>query len=223
MLENEPIDFPMSDWVSKIRWLVSDWHFGEKRLSMMCRPFSSTEEHDRALIENHNRCVKPQDVVLCDGDVTSIDAPDRLALVGELNGTKLLIRGNHDEPHTDSDLRKYFVQVVGNGEGLKFEYENIRLFATHYPTQGLRDRFNIVGHVHGAWRCQLNMLNVGVDNFGFAPCHISQVPIFIDAISNHYDRDVWVAYEEVNTAYRDVRGNKTRYLSEKPAIPIDSA
>jgi calcineurin-like phosphoesterase family protein len=203
----------MNEYLSKIRWLVADWHFGERRLNMMCRPFSSTEEHDRALINNHNRCVKPDDVVLCVGDVTSIDAPHCLPLVGQLNGTKILIRGNHDEPHSDSDLREYFAFVIGNGEGLKFEYENIPLFATHYPTQGLQDRFNIVGHVHGAWRFQLNMLNVGVDNFGFAPCDISRVPMLMDAISNHYDRDVWVAYEEVNAAYRDVRGRKTRYLS----------
>jgi calcineurin-like phosphoesterase family protein len=203
----------MSDYFSRIKWLVADWHFGERDLDKMFRPFNSTEEHTRALIQNHNLRVEPEDVVLCVGDVTSIYAPDCLRLVGELNGIKLLIRGNHDEPHSISDLSKYFVHVIGNGEGVEFEYENIPLFATHYPTQGSKDRFNIVGHVHGAWRCQLNMLNVGVDNFSFAPCHISLVPKFIDAISNHYDKDVWAAYEEVNMAYRDVRGLKTSYLS----------
>jgi calcineurin-like phosphoesterase family protein len=95
----------MKEYLSKIRWLVADWHFGERRLDMMFRPFRSTEEHSRALIDNHNCRVKPDDVVLCVGDVTSIDAPHCLPLVGQLNGTKILIRGNHDEPHSDSDLR----------------------------------------------------------------------------------------------------------------------
>lgn len=203
----------MNSDFAKIKWLVSDWHFGERRLDVMCRPFDSTESHDEALIRNHNRRVAPDDIVLCVGDVTSMDAPEHLHLVRRLNGRKILIRGNHDEPHSDADLLKYFVQVMANGEGVKFEYKNIALYATHYPTQGLPERFNIVGHVHGAWRCQLNMLNVSVDNFGYSPCHIDQVPFFIDAITNHYDRDVWVAYESVNATFRGLRGRNTRYLS----------
>ena len=204
----------MESLISSIKWIVADWHFGEPRLDTMCRPFDSTEEHDQTLIHNHNRLVKPEDVVLCVGDVTNVDAPDRLHLVEKLNGRKILIRGNHDEPHSESDLYEYFQYVVGNGDGLKFEYKDIPLYATHYPTQGLRDRFNIVGHVHGAWRCQLNMLNVGVDNFGYSPCHIDRVPFFINAITYYYDRDVWAAYEDVNEVFRGLRGSRTRYLDE---------
>ena len=202
----------MENAIARIKWLVADWHFGESRLDRMCRPFTSTEEHDETLIENHNRLVSPDDVVLCVGDVTSFDAVDHLCLVERLNGEKILVRGNHDERHSDSELLRYFQYVVGNGNGLAFEYGDISLYATHYPTQGRRDRFNIVGHVHGAWRYQLNMLNVGVDCFGYFPCHIDRVPFFLDAITNHYDRDVWAAYEEVNENFRGQRGKTTRYL-----------
>jgi hypothetical protein len=124
-------------------------------------------------------------------DVASIDAPDDLQLVQNLNGRKILIRGNHDVPHSKTELLKYFEHVIADGDGLKFEYKGIELYATHYPTAGFRDRFNLVGHVHGAWRCQLNMLNVGVDNFYYSPCHIDRVPFFFDAINNHFDRDVF--------------------------------
>jgi calcineurin-like phosphoesterase family protein len=198
----------------EIKWLVADWHFGESRLDRMCRPFASTKDHDEALIRNHNQIVGRDDVVLCVGDVTNKEAPDQLHLVAQLNGRKLLVRGNHDEPHTDEELSKYFEQVVANGDGLEFEYKDVRLYATHYPTQGRHDRFNIVGHVHGAWRVQLNMLNVGVDNFGYAPCYIDQALALIDAIKHHYDRDVWAAYEEVNAAFLGKRGRSTRYLDE---------
>lgn len=184
-------------------------------MDVMCRPFGSTEEHDETLIQNHNRLVQPDDVVLCVGDVTNKDAPSHLDLVRRLHGRKILIRGNHDAPHSDADLRPYFECVIDDGAGLELEYEGIALYATHYPTQGRTDRFNIVGHVHGVWRCQLNMLNVSVDNFGFAPCNIDRVPFFVSAITEYYDRDVWVAYEDVNESFRRSRGRKTRYFIDK--------
>lgn len=202
----------MNDLLSQIKWLTADWHFGESRMDLMCRPFQSTDEHDDTIIANYNRLVQPDDVVLCLGDVTNKDAPERLSSVAKLRGRKLLIRGNHDVPHSDADLARYFELVVADGEGLELSYQDVALFATHYPTQGRLDRFNLVGHVHGAWRVQLNMLNVGVDNFGFAPCPIERVPFFIDAVANQYDRDTWAAYEDVNANFRGRRGSPTRYL-----------
>jgi calcineurin-like phosphoesterase family protein len=84
----------MQEYLSKIRWLVADWHFGERRLDMMFRPFRSTEEHSRALIDNHNCRVKPDDVVLCVGDVTSIDAPHCLPLETTMSRIRIQIFGN---------------------------------------------------------------------------------------------------------------------------------
>jgi calcineurin-like phosphoesterase family protein len=202
----------MRESLSAIKWITADWHLGERRLELMCRPFDSTTEHDETIIANHNRLVAPDDVVLCVGDVTNKDTPEQLSSVARMHGRKLLVRGNHDQLHTDNELYKYFDLVIADGDGLEFEYAGIPLFATHYPTQGKLDRFNIVGHVHGAWRYQLNMLNVGVDNFGFAPCAIERIPGFIDAITHSFDRDVWAAYEPVNALYRGQRGLDSRYL-----------
>jgi hypothetical protein len=56
------------------------------------------------------------------------------------------------------------------------------------------------------------MLNVGVDNFGFAPCPIDKVPFFLKAIEQYYDRDVWAAYEPVNAEFQSARGVQGRYL-----------
>lgn len=204
----------MSEMLSKVKWLTADWHFGESRFDLMCRPFNSTTEHDEAIIANHNRLVDPGDVVLCVGDVTNKETPEKLSSVSQLHGRKLLVRGNHDEPHSDADLSKHFDLVIADGDGIDFMYAGISLFATHYPTQGKLDHFNIVGHVHGAWRFQLNMLNVGVDNFGFAPCAIERVPGFIDAITHTFDRDVWAAYEDVNANFRGKRGLNSRYLDD---------
>ena len=200
--------------IKDITWLVGDWHFGEQRLEPMCRPFQSSQEHDEELIRRHNTVVRPEDVVLCVGDVTNQNTPNHLSLVQRLNGRKILIRGNHDRPHSDEVLKQHFEMIVPEGEGLEFETGGISCFATHYPTRGRRDRFNIVGHVHGAWRYQLNTLNVCVDNFGFYPCSIDRVPFFVDAITNHYDEDVWAAYHEVNQSFRDTRGVKSSYTNQ---------
>ena len=200
--------------LSQIRWLVGDWHFGETRMELMCRPFRNAAHHDETLIANHNAVVQPDDVVLCVGDVTHRERPEKLELVGRLHGRKILIRGNHDVVHSDDALRAYFVDVIEDGGGLEFEIGGIPCYATHYPTQGRADRFNIVGHVHGAWRYQLNMLNVCVDNFGFYPCPTDRVPFFHKAICDGYDEDVWVAYREVNQSFRNSRGKKSRYLGD---------
>ncbi|MFT5327381.1 MAG: hypothetical protein ACI8P0_005270 [Planctomycetaceae bacterium] len=109
--------------LSEVKWLVSDWHFGEPRMDILCRPFASTAEHDQTLIENHNRLVQPADVVLCLGDVTNKEAKNHLRLVGKLNGRKLLIRGNHDAVHSDQQLGKYFEHIVADGAGLELTYE----------------------------------------------------------------------------------------------------
>jgi len=37
------------------------------------------------------------------------------------------------------------------------------VYIDHYPTNGKSDIFNVVGHIHGTWKVQRNMVNVGVD------------------------------------------------------------
>jgi calcineurin-like phosphoesterase family protein len=200
----------------KFDFFTADWHLGENRFAIMQRPFKTVKEGNDELVRRHNEVVRPNDRVLVIGDAVYKAAPECLPLVAKFNGVKTLIRGNHDAL-PDSILLHYFEEIIPEGEGIDFEVEGVPCHATHYPTLGVKDRFNLVGHIHGAWKYQLNMLNVGVDANHFAPHHMSQVPFYLKAVTEFYDADVWSAYHAANVSHYDTRGKKTSYFPPNPA------
>ena len=82
----------------------------------------------------------------------------------------------------------------------------------YYPTMGRKDRFNLVGHIHAAWKYQLNSMNVGVDANHFAPIDLASIPFHYGAITKFYDEDVWAAYNELNAKWVGIRGKKGSYF-----------
>ena len=196
---------------------VSDWHLGENRFELMCRPFTTPSEHINTLIRNHNSVVKPDDLVYVNGDVCYQKAPEHLPLVKKFNGRKILVRGNHDKVFTDEQLKPYFDDIITEGDGIELDVNGIPCYITHYPTQGKKDRFNLVGHIHAAWKYQLNCFNVGVDVNHFRPVNINTIPFHFKAICEFYDDDVWVAYDDINVDWLKCRGKPGTYF--KPQQP----
>lgn len=194
-------------------FLVADWHLGEDRMELLGRPFANAEDHINALRANHNGMVAPEDTVIMIGDVCYQKTPERLPLVAGFNGKKFLVRGNHDRGITDEQFKPYFEFIVPEGKGIEMVGpEGIPLFLTHYPSRSRADRFNIVGHIHSAWKYQLNMLNVGVDANHFRPTNLEKIPFYLKAITEFYDNDVWVGDHEANAPYKLTRGKKDVYF-----------
>lgn len=198
-------------------WIVSDYHLGETRLELLGRPFRSATEMFNELLWRHNVRVAPTDRVYVLGDVCYKLAPEALKDAARFHGRKILVRGNHDRNITDDEfLRAGFEQVVPEGDGIEVELAGIPCYLTHYPTCGRPDRFNLVGHIHAAWRVQQNMLNVGVDVHHFLPTPEERVKFFYDAIAQVYDKDVWVADHPANAAHTG-RGKPGSYLDARTA------
>lgn len=193
-------------------WISADTHLGEDRFDIMGRPFDTVPEMINFLRTNHNKFVKPDDTYYLVGDVCYQKKPEFLEELKYFNGRKILVRGNHDRVFTDSDLAPYFDQIVPEGEGLDLDIEGVPCYLTHYPTRSKKDRFNLVGHIHGAWKYQLNMFNVGVDVNHYRPVNFDKISFHLKAITEFYDADVWVAYNEINSSYYNTRGKKTSYL-----------
>lgn len=193
-------------------WLCADWHLGEDRFDLMGRPFTTQLEMVNYLAAEHNKFVEPTDEVIMVGDVCYQKTPDFLQCVDMFNGRKTLIRGNHDKVFTDDKLAPYFHTIIKEGDGIEMDIHGIPCYITHYPTEGKPDRFNIVGHIHAAWKYQLNMFNVGIDVNHFRPVNIDKIPFHYKAISEFYDADVWVAYNKLNAPYFDTRGKKNSYF-----------
>jgi calcineurin-like phosphoesterase family protein len=153
------------------------------------------------------------------GDVVNQNTPEWLEAVGEFNGKKILFRGNHDRVFTDEQLAPYFVRVVPEGEGLFVTVGGVKCFVTHYPTQGLTHAFNLVGHIHSAWKVQINALNVGVDVHHYRPIDLDRdVPFFYKAVTEFYDEDVWVAYHATQQSHSGSRGKPGRYFDVEGSV-----
>jgi calcineurin-like phosphoesterase family protein len=194
------------------RFITADWHLGEDRLQIIGRPQASGEEMIEELVAKHNALVKPDDEVFVVGDVCYQKKPECVELVARFNGIKTLIRGNHDRDIPDEVFSRYFEQILPDGAGVQLDIEGIPCYITHYPTQGMATCFNLVGHIHTAWKYQLNMLNIGVDVHHFRPVNLDSIPFHLTAISEYYDEDVWVAYNEINQRYRGKRGKEGSYF-----------
>lgn len=195
-------------------WITADWHLGENRFELMGRPFLTTEEMINTLADNYNRLVAPDDVVYVVGDVCYQKTPNYLPFAYKFNGKKILVRGNHDRGFTDDDFSAYFEEIIPEGRGIELDVEGIPCYITHYPSEGRNDRFNLVGHIHSAWKYQLNSLNIGVDVNHFRPVSLEKIPFHFKAICEFYDEDVWVGYKNINADFLGKRGKKGSYFKK---------
>lgn len=194
-------------------WISADLHLGEDRMEIMGRPFPSASAHIEHIVSAFNSKVAKTDLLIINGDVCYQKSPKALLHLPEINGKKILIRGNHDRVFTDEELAPYFCMVIPEGGGLALTGpDNLPLWVTHYPSLSRPDYFNLVGHIHSSWKVQLNMLNVGVDVHHFYPVALDNVPFFVKAVSEFYDNDVWVADHPANAKFKGIRGKNETYF-----------
>lgn len=158
-------------------WFTSDNHFGHANVIGYCdRPFATVEAMDAELIRRWNQRVGLTDTVYILGDFALCKKPRREEIISSLNGTKILVRGNHDGDA--QDCKKVFQMVCErmkvriakklNVEMSHFPYECID---GRYPERHPKDQGNWIlhGHVHQHWKKRGRQINVGVDVWGYAP------------------------------------------------------
>ena len=133
-------------------FLISDNHFGheapcstfKREDGSPLRAFANADEADEAMIENWNKTVKPIDKVYHLGDLVMPRNHRKLdEIMPRLNGSKILIKGNHDEMKPDRYL-KYFKDLRGFHMLDKLALSHIPL----HPASLMRWRGNIHGHLH---------------------------------------------------------------------------
>lgn len=132
---------------------ISDLHFGHWNIIRYDnRPFKSIEEMDNALIENWNKVVSNKDMVYILGDISWHDENKTVEIFKQLNGTKVLIRGNHDNIKGGSELAKCFTSTQDYAE-LYLDKKN-KVIMSHYPilfwNGQFRNSIHLYGHVHNS-------------------------------------------------------------------------
>lgn len=157
-------------------FLVSDTHFSHEGVCKFLRndgsklrPWNTAAEMDEELVKRWNSVVKPNDKVYHLGDVV-IKKP-ALAIMDRLNGSKRLIRGNHDIFSTKYYLR-YFKEVYGVRVLEDMILSHIPL---HPESVTKRYKTNVHGHLHANDLGSPVHLCVCVEQTDFTPISIEEV------------------------------------------------
>jgi len=126
---------------------ISDTHFGHKNvLKYDNRPYFTVAEMDADLIKRWNEAVKPTDTVYHLGDFSWLKPAEESAILQQLNGEKILIRGNHDyKPTADWKEVLPFAEITDNGR---------RVVLSHFPIAAFKNMehgwYHLYGHIHNS-------------------------------------------------------------------------
>lgn len=162
--------------------VVSDPHFNHTNIIPYSnRPFNSLREMDAAIINNWNRVVSDDDVVLCLGDFCFGTKDNIPYYTRQLNGRKILIKGNHDRSRSlyldagFQDVLSEFILHPGQAGNKK------TILFCHKPRIGIRgDVANIHGHIHEQTLDPTifeleNYFNVSVENINYTPIDLQEI------------------------------------------------
>lgn len=125
---------------------------------------------NEAMVQEWNSIVCPEDTVYILGDVAFLPAAEAVKILKNLNGSKILIEGNHDRKLlNDPVFRKCFKEVH---KYHTVNYNGQRIIMCHFPflewDQMHRGALHFFGHLHGSptgqeqYRCR----DVGMDATG---------------------------------------------------------
>jgi calcineurin-like phosphoesterase family protein len=159
-------------------FVIADLHLGHRNIIDYCRrPFSSSQEMDRVLIQNWNYTVRPDDEIYYLGDLRhGVYAPDASHYLGLLSGSIRLVYGNHDEA------------MAGGVHDLRIIYEGIPLLMIHNPEEASarEGRWVLHGHHHNNnivlypfINAETRTINVSAELVNYAPVSIGEICGFI--------------------------------------------
>lgn len=163
---------------------LSDTHFFHTNIIKYCsRPFTDSDEMNAEMVKRWNTVVAPDDIVIHGGDLTAglgLRRDELRDLIRSLNGTKVLVRGNHDhqtdEWYLESGMHRVYDSVNFGG-----------VLLVHYPLHDALSRgfdessWGVVehvvhGHVHAVNAPEFeNHYNVAADRHDFTPVPLEKV------------------------------------------------
>jgi calcineurin-like phosphoesterase family protein len=176
-------------------WFTSDTHFGHERILDLCdRPFRNVQHMNDCMVDRFNSVVEPDHTVYHMGDAVMGNFAENVQILGRLNGTIILIPGNHDRHsaayHAKPAARERFRQMYEDqGIILGADEHSILIDGQwvtmcHYPFTDERypelcpvdnGQWLIHGHVHNEWAINGRQINVGVDVWDYTPVSLNTI------------------------------------------------
>ena len=149
-------------------YIISDTHFHHKRIIEYAdRPFDNVLSMNKTIIRNWNEIVSPKDKVFHLGDIGFGSTQDMQRIFQNLNGTKILIRGNHDKRFSDGALSK-----IGFSEVYKYPIIIEEFYMLSHSPMFLNKNMpyvNIHGHIHEKSIEGANYVNACVEHNDYKP------------------------------------------------------
>ena len=163
-------------------FFISDTHFSHENMYQFInydgtkmRPWDNADEADEYMIEQWNSTVMPNDKVYHLGDI-GFNKNKLDIILPKLNGTKVLIRGNHDKFKPQIYI-KHFKDIRGC-------YNLDNYLFTHIPVHPEckgRFKMNIHGHVHANSLTDKWYFNACVEVNGYKPIPFEDIKQIIQS------------------------------------------
>jgi calcineurin-like phosphoesterase family protein len=166
-------------------FLIADTHFGHKNILSFLREdntplrpgFTDIREHDETLVNNWNSVVKPNDKVYHLGDCGFKNFTYMKHVFDQLNGTKVLIKGNHDNFKL-SQYAQLFKDIRGIHSLDKILLSHIPI----HPNSLSRWKGNAHGHLHNKHVENSHYLNLCVENWNYTPVPFETIRSYFNNI-----------------------------------------
>ena len=159
-------------------YFIADMHFGHNKIIQMCnRPFVDANDMGEKLIENWNRKVTNEDTVYVLGDFCfRTSKQDAIKILKQLNGKKILIKGNHDKYAGQRDFDECFEKVC---DYLQLTEDKQQIILSHYPIIDYAGMYYgakmIYGHIHNNYVPHKNMYCVSVECINYEPVTLDEI------------------------------------------------
>ena len=154
-------------------WFTADEHYDHANIIRYCaRPFCSVGEMDETLIQNHNRLVSKGDVVYHIGDFC-FDVDNAHAIIEQLNGEHIFIKGSHD--HWLGKNHPRLMEVYINEKYPRSDLAVLCHYAMRTWSRSHYGSYQLFGHSHGRLKPVGRQMDVGVDCHEFKPVSLDEV------------------------------------------------
>jgi len=158
-------------------YVIADTHFYHSNIiKYENRPFNDIEHMNNEIVKRWNNTVKKNDRVFVLGDVSFLGLDDTKSIISKLNGTKILVLGNHDKKSI-----QYWMDI-GFSEVYKYPIIYKEFFIlSHEPPTYFNENcpyFYIYGHVHSTDMYKTitkNSACVSIERWDYKPVSIEKL------------------------------------------------
>lgn len=160
-------------------YFIADTHFGHEKIIKMCnRPFENAQEMQDKMIEKWNNKVSNEDTVYILGDFSfKLQKSAAIKILKQLNGKKILIKGNHDNYVGQRDYDECFEGIY---DYLQLTEDKTQIILSHYPIWDWAGMYygsyHLYGHIHDkTMPHEYNAYCVSVEHIDYEPVTLEEI------------------------------------------------